>query len=413
MALPVPSALASPSSNAAAQAGAARAGAAPRVPSTAMGSSGTLAVLSYPYDESGHESPGTVTLISTATNSVTRAVKLSELPSAVALTPNGRTAYVAEVGGDMDGSPGSLVAVNLGTGAVGKPTAVGTNPVAVALAPSGRTVYVTDSYDAATQNPTGSVRSVSTFTGAAGRVTTVAAGPTAMALAPNGQTAIVVGADSVSELVTSTGTVKAPIKVQASAVAITPNSQKAYLIGHTAGAPVGVVPVDTATGDTDKAVHTGSSVPTGLAISPNGQTVYVVGTPDPALGGHEDTVTTISTATDQVGKTIDLGSHPGMTLWQIAVSPNGNTAYALGWGSPKQQGVVIPVNTATDVAGKAMAVGYNASAIVFSPDGDWAYVLDDSMEPHSPGGVVPIDVATGLAGKRIAVAAFAEAIATS
>jgi hypothetical protein len=150
-----------------------------------------------------------------------------------------------------------------------------------------------------------------------------------------------------------------------------------------------------------------------LAISPNGQTVYVVGTPDRGLGHTEDTLTAISTATDQVVKTTNLGSYANATQFTVAVSPSGKTVYALGSGSTKAQGVLIPVNTATDVVGETIPVGYNASAMVFSPNGSWAYVLDYGVAPNSPGGVVPINLGTGTAGKRIAVSAYAEAMVVS
>jgi DNA-binding beta-propeller fold protein YncE len=407
IAFPAPSALAS---------WAPRAGAA-IVPATAVGATGTLVVGSAQLDAGGGTTgPGTVTAISTANNSVTRAVKVGTDPVAVAVTPSGRTAYVAGVGSDEDGSPGTFMPVDLASGVAGKPVAMGTDPVAVVLAPNGKTVYVVCSYDAATQAPTGSVRPVSTTTGSVGNAITVAAGPTAAAIAPSGLSLFVVGEHSAAEVLTSSGTVR-PIRVQATAVAITPNSHTAYFVGAVGTGGLEVVAVSTATGHIEKEVGTGASVPQGLAISPNGHSVYVVGTPDPGLKATEDTVTIISTATDHVSKTVDLGVHPSAQAWDVAVSPNGKTVYALGYGSSKQQGLAIPINTATGDAGKAVPVGYNASAIVFSPNSQWAYVLADGIATggvaKSASAVVPIDVATGAAGSPISVASYAQVIAGS
>ena len=102
----------------------------------------------------------------------------------------------------------------------------------------------------------------------------------------------------------------------------------------------------------------------------------------------------------------------------MTLTPNGQMAYALGYGKTSSQGVVVPVNTATGVAGAPIHVGFNSSAIVASPSGAWVYVLDDgtppgSSGPKSAGSVVPIDVATGKAGKPIPVAPYAQVMATS
>ena len=88
-------------------------------------------------------------------------------------------------------------------------------------------------------------------------------------------------------------------------------------------------------------------------------------------------------------RTIDLGSFPGSTQWQVVISPNGKTAYALGYGTPSRAGVLVPVNTASGAVGKPIAVGDNASNVVISSDSKWAFVLDYGST-RSPGGVVPV-----------------------
>ena len=124
----------------------------------------------------------------------------------------------------------------------------------------------------------------------------MAPGPTAITVAPSGQYAFVLGSAEVSEVVTSTGVVRPAIKLQASSLAVTPDSRTAYLVGHTLPGVLGVYPVDVATGRPGPEIATGGSVPLALAISPNNQTVWVVGVPDPGLGGTQDTLTTIASA---------------------------------------------------------------------------------------------------------------------
>ena len=388
---------------------------APAVASAPAGA--VVAASANPAPGGGTTAPGALTIISTAANAVTRTVKLSTDPVAVAVAPDARTAYVAGAGSDESGEQASYLSVNMVTGAVSKPIAVGTAPTAVALSPDGRTAYVVCGYDAATQAPRGSVTPVNTATGAPGKPVKVAAGPTAIAISPNGKAAFVIGANAMTLFMTASGKVSPSINLQASSVAITPDSKTAYVVGHVVPGPIGVFPVTVATGARQKEIFTGASVAATLAIAPNGQTVYVVGTPDPGLGATQDTITTISTATDNATKTINLGAYPGSTAWEIAVSPNGKTAYALGFGSTTKQGVLIPVNTATGTAGKAISVGDNASAVVFAPNSQWAYVLDYGAEgsghSSSAGRVLPIDVATGAVGKPITVPAYAEALAAS
>ncbi len=383
-----------------------------------MAAPGDLAVTGATITAGGGATgPGALTMIGTGTNSVTRTIKLATFPVAVALSSSGATAYVAGVGGDEQGEPGTLWPVGTATGAVGAPISVGTDPTAVALAPNGLTAYVACSFDAATEAPTGSVRLVSTITDKAGKVVRVATGPTANSFTPNGRVAFVLGAHAVTPIATVSGDARPSISLQASAVAITPNSQTAYFVGHLASGPLEVFPVATATGRVQKGVATGAWVPQADAVSPNGRALYVVGTPDPGLGAQNDAVSVISVATDRVTKTIDLGNHSHANAWQVVMSPDGEVAYALGLGSPAQAGVVVPINTATGAAGKAISVGNNAAGVAFSANGKWAYVLDDGYRtgagPGRSGGVLPINVAKGVAGRLIPAAAYADAMAPS
>jgi DNA-binding beta-propeller fold protein YncE len=361
---------------------------------------------------------GVVTVIDTLNNSVIRAVKIDALPTALAVAPSGRTVYVAGAGSDVLGSPGTFRSINASSGAVGKVAKVGRAPVGLALSGNGQTAYVVCGFDAATQKPAGSVWPVNTASGGTGAPVTVTPAPTAVAFAPGGRAGFVLGQNAISLVHASGGRVARVVDVdlQATAIAIRPNGQAAYVIGHAPGSFIEVVPVSAATGARGKAVATGASVPADLAISPNGKTVFVVGTPDPGLGATEDTVTEISTTADRVTKTVNLGVYPNTNEWAIAVDPNGTEAYVLGYGSTKTLGRVIPFDTATGTVGKAILVGDNAGAITFASNGKWAYVLDQGAEngaSSSHGQVVPINVASGSAGKPLPISGYAEEMAAS
>src|ERR1035437_3402445 len=78
-----------------------------------------------------------VSVISTATNTVTATVKLGDEPAGVAITPDGTYVYVT------DGA-GSVSVINTATNMVTGSTAVGKEPGGVAVTPDGAYVYVTN-----------------------------------------------------------------------------------------------------------------------------------------------------------------------------------------------------------------------------------------------------------------------------
>ncbi len=81
------------------------------------------------------------------------------------------------------------------------------------------------------------------------------------------------------------------------------------------------------------------------------------------------TVIPINTATSTAGKAVKVGHQPTA----IAITPNGKTAYVTNGGS----NTVTPINTATNKAGKAIKVGVNPGAIAITPDGKTAYVVNE------------------------------------
>jgi len=119
---------------------------------------------------------------------------------------------------------------------------------------------------------------------------------------------------------------------------------------------------------------------------------YAVGGNSP--GPLEDTVTSINTATNRPGKTIDLGRDVLKGPGQIAITPDGKTAYVTG------PGTVTPIDTATGTPGTPIHVGRcspycDDGHIVITPDGKTAYVLTGSS-------VTPISTATNTPGSTSA-----------
>jgi YVTN family beta-propeller protein len=94
----------------------------------------------------------------------------------------------------------------------------------------------------------------------------------------------------------------------------------------------------------------------GMAITPNGKTIYVAD-----YGGM---VTPITTATNTPGTPIEVGKVP----YGIAVTPDGKAAYVANVFS----GTVTPIRTATNTPGTPIKVGRDRLRIAITPDGKTA-----------------------------------------
>src|SRR5215471_6388787 len=81
----------------------------------------------------------TVTPISAATNTPGKPIPVRANPTAIAITPNGKTAYVLSGAGF---GPGYVTPVNTATNKAGTPIKVNGAPVAIAITPDGKTAYV-------------------------------------------------------------------------------------------------------------------------------------------------------------------------------------------------------------------------------------------------------------------------------
>jgi DNA-binding beta-propeller fold protein YncE len=166
--------------------------------------------------------PGTVTPIRTATNTALAPVKVRPHPDAIAITPDGTTAYAVSTG--ESNNSGTVTPIRTATNMPLAPVKVGGDPVAIAITPDGRTAYVA-SLASATVTP------IRTATNTP--LTPIKVGHSAhytIAITPDGQTAYVadppvnVGRGTVTAIRTATNTALTPIKAvdHPMAIAITP-----------------------------------------------------------------------------------------------------------------------------------------------------------------------------------------------
>jgi hypothetical protein len=79
-----------------------------------------------------------MTPIATATNTRGKPIKIGAIPTAIAITPDGKTAYIA------DEHPATVTPVATATNTPGQPIEIGGFPWAIAITPDGRTAYIVD-----------------------------------------------------------------------------------------------------------------------------------------------------------------------------------------------------------------------------------------------------------------------------
>jgi len=289
---------------------------------------------------------GTVTPVNTATDQAGRPIRVGRGPAGIAITPNGRTAYVT------NSDSGTVTPINTVTNQAGRPLKVGPNPGAIVITQNGRTAYVARDKG---------VIPISLPAGRPGRL--IRAGlssrrPGELALSPGGKTLYVTGEDGVFLISTATNTVRKEIRTGGNAnvrqIAIAPGGKDAYVLDRNGS----VIVIKAATSKVVRRIRIprspGAVGPGALGFVRGGKTLYVVSSPD-------GVVFPISTATGAPGQPIRLGPGHGTSLSPaIAVTPHGTTAYVLAQRSRPDRSLLIPIRAATGTPLKPIRVGYRA-----------------------------------------------------
>lgn len=209
-----------------------------------------------------------------------------------------------------------------------------------------------------------------------------------MALTPDGRILCVLNSggdtDYLTRIDVATGRALRPVTVPFASfsVSVTPDGRTAYLLENYPG---GVLPVNIRTGT----VHRRINVPGAyeLAMTPDGSRLYVSANANlRATGGARSgqEVVPIDTDTNAAQAPIRLRA-PGYA-YGIAISPDGSTVYvATVWGRGHQADVT-PIRTATDTAMNPIAVKQGSSAqlyIAIAPNGriGYAYGTDQTISP--------------------------------
>jgi YVTN family beta-propeller protein len=259
---------------------------------------------------------GYITVIDTAfidaAAAVVGQIVVGNSPVRILISPDGRTAYVA----NSVGNPGTISVIDLTAASpVAVNVAVGTDPTALSITPDGSKLYVAN-------NDAGTVSVVDTGTLQVATIT-VGNGPNDILVTPDGARVIVVnqGDDTAMIIETTTDTVVDTVNVSDDprAIAITPDGQKAYIAN--AGTSLGL------TADTVSVINLSTlqvvsidvgDQPQSLAVTPDGSWVVVA-------NALSDSVSILRTADDQKACDVTVGGgpssvvvHPGSLLAYIA-----------------------------------------------------------------------------------------------
>jgi YVTN family beta-propeller protein len=199
------------------------------------------------------------------------------IPYGVAASPDGRFVYVVSRGSPFGGARGSLSVIEIVASSngpklfispptvAGNPIPVGNYPAFVAITPDGRTAYVTNQGG---QEGSGDISVVDTPSRAVVRTIQAGRRPTGIAITPNGTRAYVanLGSNTVSVINTVTQTLVGTIPVGSGpfGVAITPDGNRVYVTNLTSGT---VSVIDVATSAIVATIPVGPG-PFDIAIAP-------------------------------------------------------------------------------------------------------------------------------------------------
>ena len=274
--------------------------------------------------------------MSTETNTPGSPIPVPGTTHGVAITPDGKTAYVATDAG--------LVPIAVATNTPGTPIAIPGGEDDVVLSPDGATA------DVANDDATGSwITPVSTATNMIGTPIRTPVPAWGLASTPDGRTIYesTSGNGTVIPVSTVTNTAGPPIPVPPSpgGMAVSPDGATLYANNGSDS----VTPIPTATNKPGMPIIVGSP-PKGIAITPDGKAAYVA-----LYTTH--VVVPITLATRMVGRPIDVGGPPQF----VAITADGKTAYVTTLNG------VTPIDVATNTAGAPIPLAGGANWLAITP----------------------------------------------
>jgi hypothetical protein len=336
---------------------------------------------------------GTVTSIRVGSSAAGRPIRLRapvpQLPvygpvSAMAAAANGKVVYVTS--GD------TVSPIYTSTDTAGAPIRAASQQLtSLVVAPNGRIAYAVE--------PRHGVVPINLVTRRPGKLIRDI-GAAQLTMTPDGSTLYLADGGGVAPIRTATNTRLGPIQHTvgvSSILGFSPDSKTVYLGGND------LYPVSTATNTVRAPIRIPGTIDQ-LVISANGKIGYAFVWPSHPAPGNEASVPAaypVNFATGAVGKAILLPHHGFMD--GIAITPNGRTLYLWGAlpGRKHAREVLVPVRTATNALLTPISLGSdNVSYLRISPDGSMAYVVFSQLH-SSRYYALGIPTATNKPGKPI------------
>jgi YVTN family beta-propeller protein len=311
------------------------------------------------------------------------------VPSAsdgIAVTPDGRTAYVAVRHGEN--ADGDVIPIRLATGQVLRPITVGIWPQSMSFTANSRTAYVTNSVSE-------TVTPIVTATNKALAPIKIGFRPDQVVAAPDGRTLYVINdnEETVTPVRTATGTALHPIRIpglgageSGDQIVVTPDSKTAYVI---AGPRVNSGTLTPIRGDHARKPIVVPLTPSSFTLGPNGKMAYVVSTRFFRAGNQRGplTITPIDLADGTRRPSVTIhGSSDG---WgSLVIAPGGKTGYVLD----TMRSAVTPIHLASFTVGKPIPSGSGpyhggSQALFFGQDATIGYLIKSDR-------LVPLNTAT-------------------
>ena len=320
-------------------------------------------------------------------------IGVGDTPAGIAITPDGRYAYVANNNNDgiINGDSISVIDLSTNTVITTINDASFYEPYTITINPAGTLAYVT--------NSGGSVVSVINI--ATNQVVQTIGGfdgPSGLVITPDGSTAYVnnyggpvLGSGNgrtvnvvnlTSHIITSTITVD----LAPAAIAISPNGAYVYTANYVDGNPgTGTMNTIQTSNNTVVGRVTGFSGPFDMVITPDGHYAYITNFGSNNFSPVGTTVSVVNLEQNLISATIQLGTQPaGIALssdGRLAYVTNYNTLY-LGAGFTDLTpgvGTVNIIDTCTNkVLCPVIIVGASPANIAISPNGCRAYVSNYS-----------------------------------
>ena len=295
-------------------------------------------------------------------------------PAGIAVSPNGKSVYVSNSG---DGISQYTVGPGGALSPMATPTVAGSEPGTIAISPDGKSVYVVSNDDGVLQYRVGAGGALSPMGTPA---VAAGGGPDGIAVSPDGKSVYVANSNTqgISQFTVGPGGALSPMATPLVAsgpfpggIAVRPDGKSVYVANlDSTGGPDGVSQYTVGPGGALSPMATpavaAGTLPFGIAVSPNGDNVYVTNV---VLGGvSQYDVGSGGALTPMTTPTVAAGARP----FGIAVSPDGESVYVANFGANGADGVsqytVGPGGALIAMATPTVAAGDMPIGIAVSPD---------------------------------------------